>query len=132
MIPDIKTVAAGPGAALQLADIEVCLVGAGRSGSMAALVLAMLGVRLRAFDGDRLADENLGKQLYRKADVAACRHKVRALRSLVRSIVPGAELHAHAENFEAGPAQPCSPLVVSRRTSPAPVSWPSVYWTLKS
>jgi hypothetical protein len=112
MIPDIQILDLDPGAALQLADIEVCLVGAGRSGSMAALVLAMLGVRVRTFDGERLADENLGKQLYRKADVEARRHKVRALRSLVRSIVPWAEVRAHAENFEARPEQPCSPLVV--------------------
>jgi hypothetical protein len=97
---------------LRLRDIEVTLVGAGRAGSQIALVLAMLGVALRVYDGDRLGEENQGLQLYRARDVRASKRKVHALRALVRSVVPDCRMRAHPVFFEAGPRQARSPLVV--------------------
>jgi len=114
MIPgaDFAAGVEAAGAPLALSDLEVTLVGAGRSGSQIALILAMLGVRLRVYDFDRLGPENQGRQLYRRSDVVARREKVRALRRLVRAIVPWAVFRAHAERFEAGPEHPHSPIVV--------------------
>lgn len=107
---------AAPGAAppdlLHLGDVEVTVVGVGRAGSQIALVLAMLGVRLRLYDGDRLGAENQGLQLYRKRDVAAGRKKVTALRGLLQAIVPGARVDIHPVDFAASPRQPTSPIVV--------------------
>ena len=97
---------------LRLEDLEVTLVGAGRAGSQIALVLAMLGVPLRLYDGDRLGPENQGLQLYRQRDVRAGRKKVMALRRLLQTIVPGCRVHAHPVWFEAGEAQTRSPIVV--------------------
>lgn len=97
---------------LRLEDLEVTLVGAGRAGSQIALVLTMLGIQVRLYDGDRLGPENQGLQLYRQRDVRAGRKKVMALLRLLQSIVPGCRVYAHAEWFEAGPAQACSPIVV--------------------
>jgi hypothetical protein len=93
-------------------NVEVTLAGAGRSGSQIALVLAMLGFPLRIYDPDTLAPENLGKQLYRRADVARGRRKVEALRSLLRTLVPGCRVRVHPERFTAGPEQEWSPVVV--------------------
>lgn len=90
---------------LQLDDLEVTLIGAGRSGSLIAPVLAMLGVRLRLYDPDRLGPENSGKQLYRRADIAARRVKVAVLSRQVRAFVPGARVAAHAERFGPEPGQ---------------------------
>ncbi len=97
---------------LRLDQVEVTLVGAGRAGSQVALVLAMLGLELRIYDHDRLGPENQGLQLYRKRDVSAGRRKVRALRGLLRAVVPACRVHTHALRFEAGPHQPRSPIVV--------------------
>jgi len=93
-------------------DLEVTLVGAGRSGSFVAMVLAMLGAGVRLYDPDALGPENQGKQLYRRPDVAARRPKVRALRSLLRAVVPGARVRGHAERFDGAPVQARSPIVV--------------------
>ena len=98
--------------ALRLQDIEVTLVGAGRAGSQIALVLAMLGVGLRVYDGDRLGAENEGLQLYRSRDVRAGRRKVHALRGLVRAVVPGCRMRVHPVSFEARRRQARSPVVV--------------------
>jgi len=97
---------------LRLEDVEVTVVGAGRAGSQIALVLAMLGARIRIYDGDRLGPENQGLQLYRKRDVAAGRKKVQALRGFVRAIVPGCHIEVHAVPFAARPDQQRSPVVV--------------------
>lgn len=97
---------------LQVQDVEVTVVGAGRSGSLIAPVLAMLGLRLRLYDPDALGPENQGKQLYRRADVAARRVKVAALRSFVKAVVPGAEVVAHAERFGPDAGQRRSGFVV--------------------
>jgi ThiF family protein len=101
-----------PSEVLQVSDVEVTVVGAGRAGSQIALVLAMLGLRLRLYDGDRLGAENQGLQLYRKRDVVAGRKKVTALRGLLQAIVPGSRVCVHPVRFTAGPRQPRSPLVV--------------------
>ncbi len=98
--------------ALHLTDVEVTIVGVGRSGSQIALVLAMLGLQLRLYDGDRLGAENQGLQLYRQRDVAAGRLKVKALRGLLQTIVPGCRVETHAETFGASPQQRHSPIVV--------------------
>ncbi len=98
--------------ALHLTDVEVTIVGVGRSGSQIALVLAMLGLQLRLYDGDRLGAENQGLQLYRRRDVAAGRQKVKALRGLLQTIVPGCRVEMHAESFIASPQQRRSPIVV--------------------
>jgi len=97
---------------LRLEDLEVTLVGAGRAGSQIALVLTMLGIPVRLYDGDRLGPENQGLQLYRQRDVRAGRKKVMALRRLLQSIVPGCRIHAHPVWFEASAAQACSPIVI--------------------
>ena len=97
---------------LHLEDVEVTVVGVGRAGSQIALVLAMLGTRLRLYDGDRLGAENQGLQLYRRRDVTAGRKKVTALRGLLQAIVPGARVAVHAVDFAALPRQPFSPIVV--------------------
>jgi hypothetical protein len=87
------------GSTLGRDEVEVTLVGAGRSGSQIALVAAMLGFPLRIYDPDRLGPENQGLQFYRRVDVARRRPKVRALGSLVRAIVPTAVLRIHPERF---------------------------------
>jgi hypothetical protein len=97
---------------LHLEDLESTLIGAGRAGSMIALVLLMLGVRVRAYDGDRLGPENQGLQLYRKDDIQAGRLKVEALGSLLRELVPGGRFQSHAEFYEARGEQRRSPIVV--------------------
>lgn len=97
---------------LHLEDVESTLIGAGRAGSMIALVLLMLGVRVRVYDGDRLGAENQGLQLYRKSDVSAGRLKVEALRELLADIVPGGRFGAHPEFYEARREQRRSPIVV--------------------
>ena len=97
---------------LHLRDVELTVVGAGRAGSMIALVCGMLGVAVRVYDADRLGPENQGLQVYRKEDVTAGRHKVHALRGLVQSIAPAAAVRVHDEMFEATSEQRRSPLVV--------------------
>jgi hypothetical protein len=109
---DLEDAAHREPGALRLDQVEVTLVGAGRAGSQIALVLAMLGLELRIYDHDRLGPENQGLQLYRKRDVRAGRRKVTALRGLLRAVVPGCRVHAHAARFAAGPRQPRSPVVV--------------------
>lgn len=96
----------------RLQDLEVTLVGAGRSGSFITLVLAMLGVRVRVYDPDVLGPENQGRQLYRKCDIAAARPKVVALRRLVRSMVPGARITGHETAFTGHADQPRNPVVI--------------------
>lgn len=93
-------------------DVEVTLVGAGRSGGLIARTAAMLGFPLRLYDFDRLAPENQGRQLYRRRDIAARRAKVRALRAEVRAIVPAAPVRVHVERFTASEEQPHSPCIV--------------------
>lgn len=97
---------------LHLSDVEVTVVGAGRAGSMIALVCGMLGVPLRVYDADRLGPENQGLQVYPKDDVVAGRHKVQALRRLVQSIAPNTPVRVHEVMFEARPEQVRSPLVI--------------------
>ena len=97
---------------LHLHDVEVTVVGAGRAGSMIALVCGMLGIAVRVYDADRLGPENQGLQVYRKKDVVAGRHKVHALRGLVQSIAPAAPVRVHEVMFEARADQPCSPIVI--------------------
>lgn len=96
----------------RLEDLEVTLVGAGRSGSFIALVLAMLGVRVRVYDPDVLGPENQGRQLYRKCDITAARPKVQALRRVVRSVVPWARISGHDAAFTGHPEQVRSAVVV--------------------
>jgi hypothetical protein len=97
---------------LRLDNLEVTLVGAGRAGSQIALVLAMMGVPIRLYDGDRLGPENQGLQLYRQRDVRAGRKKVMALRGLLQAIVPGCRVHVHPVWFEANETQTRSPIVI--------------------
>jgi ThiF family len=97
---------------LERGEVEVTLIGAGRSGSQIALVATMLGFPLRVYDFDRLGPENEGHQLYQAPEIRARREKVLALRVLLRSLVPGARVTTHAERFEGRPDQPRSPVVV--------------------
>jgi hypothetical protein len=96
----------------RLEDLEVTLVGAGRSGSFIALVLAMLGVHVRVYDPDVLGPENQGRQLYRKCDITAARPKAEALRRVVRSMVPWARITGHATAFTGRADQVRSAIVV--------------------
>jgi hypothetical protein len=93
-------------------ECTVTLVGAGRSGGHIARTVAMLGFPLHLYDFDRLGPENLGRQLYRRRDIAAARPKVRALRAEVRAVVPGAVVHVHPERFTAARTQAWSPCLV--------------------
>jgi hypothetical protein len=88
---------------LHLQDIEATIVGAGRAGSMIALVCGMLGIAVRVYDADRLGPENQGLQVYHKQDV---------LRGLVQSIAPNTPVRVHETTFEAKPDQPRSPIVI--------------------
>jgi len=96
----------------RLQDLEITLVGAGRSGSFITLVLAMLGLRVRVYDPDFLGPENQGRQLYRRCDVVARRSKVRALRQVVRSVVPWARITTHDVEFTGHPEQERNAIVV--------------------
>ena len=100
------------GTSLSRGEVEVTIVGAGRSGSQVALVAAMLGFPLRLYDFDRLEPRNQGRQLYAAHEVASGSSKVLALQILVRSVVPEARIAVHAERFEARADQPRSPVVV--------------------
>lgn len=95
-----------------LQDLEITVIGAGRSGSFITLVLAMLGVRVRVYDPDALGPENQGRQLYRRCDIRARRPKVRALRQVVRSVVPWAKISTHDTTFTGHSGQQRSAIVV--------------------
>jgi len=97
---------------LEPGQVEVTLVGAGRSGSQIALVATMLGFPLRIYDFDRLGPENEGRQLYPSLEIQSRREKALALRMFLRSLVPAARVTVHLERFEARSDQTRSPVVV--------------------
>ena len=101
-----------PGTSLGRDEVEITLVGAGRSGAQIALVAVMLGFPLGIYDFDRLEPENQGRQLHTAAEIAARREKVVALRALLRAFVPDARVATHCDRFEGRADQPRSPVVV--------------------
>ena len=83
-------------------DARVDVIGAGATGSAAAMQLAKLGVRnLHAWDFDIVEEHNLANQMYGPNDIG--RPKVDALADLIEGQT-GTRIHAHSEPVTAANA----------------------------
>jgi molybdopterin/thiamine biosynthesis adenylyltransferase len=87
----------------KLEMIQVSLVGAGATGSAAAIALVKLGCRnLHVYDFDNVEDVNTGSQQYPLDSIG--KPKVEALAELIKKSC-GVEIFPHNERFELKPGQ---------------------------
>lgn len=79
-------------------DFEIVIAGCGGGGSHLAFLLARMGfARIKIYDDDVVAEENIGTQLFRIQDIG--KTKVSATQGIVREFT-GVEIEAIAEKCE--------------------------------
>jgi len=82
----------------RMANLRVAMIGAGGIGAPTALALAKMGVsHLEVWDSDKVAEENLGPQMYPERAVG--KFKVNTLKSFLRGQAPWCHVTAHAELY---------------------------------